>query len=118
MDYYDAKREIVNACQHFATASRSQIQAFNGLVKGKNFMTPDVEAWVALENGKYVAEISLGTGFNAGTYVYGVTVIERDSYDKWNKSDGLSKCCHSGSELRHYLTELDSTEEDEDESED
>lgn len=47
-------------------------QAFRSVVKGNNFMTPDLVGFY--QSGPYHIEISQGTGLLEGTTLFGVTV--------------------------------------------
>jgi len=73
-------------------------QQFQRVVKGQNFMTPDVVKYVKIENG--VVELSEGTGFRHEP-IYGVTVVR----DGENQHE-LSKCCNSMEEAMTYIETL------------
>ena len=53
-------------------------QQFKKVVKGKNFMTPNVIGYYQIANG--VAELSYGMGFNH-RYVFGVTVVQNKKHN-------------------------------------
>jgi len=78
MDYDQMRYEIREAVQDFKYATFKQCDCFHRLNKGKNFITPNTEAMLSLDNGKYIVEVSSGSGMNAGTYIFGITVIEQD----------------------------------------
>lgn len=73
-------------------------QYFRSLVKGLNFMTPDLLGYIRYKNG--VAEITTGASF-LGIEMYGVTIIYNGE-----KSDEKSKCFNSLEECEKYINTL------------
>lgn len=74
--------------------------AFSKVVRGKNFMTPDILAHEYA--GHYVIELSRGAGIGGGL-LYGVTVVDMATKEESNE---LSRCFDTRKEARTYINEL------------
>lgn len=61
-------------------------QEFTEVIKGKNFMTPEI--LFIKHAGKYVVELSTGTGI-AGEELFGVTVVDPSTK---SRVKDLTKC--------------------------
>jgi len=73
---------------------------FRTIVKGFNFMTPDLIGYCEIKNG--AVEVSKGQGFTGKT-IYGVTVVKDRKLDY-----DLSRCFHSLKEAENYIKGLKS----------
>ena len=73
-------------------------EVFTSVVKGKNFMTPNVTGYYDIKDG--AAEISYGKGIFTDT-IYGVTVVRNGAHDC-----DLSKMCDTLSETFDYVESL------------
>jgi len=73
-------------------------QEFQSVLKGKNFMTPDILGYYKIKYGS--VELSTGKGFSGGT-MYGVTVVKEGIHNH-----ELSKCVHSKNEAIEYIKTL------------
>ena len=71
---------------------------FRQVVKGNNFMTPEIYGYVRIKDG--IAEISTGPKF-LGTEMWGITVVQNGI-----KNNDLSNCVNSFVEVTQYLTTL------------
>lgn len=73
-------------------------ESFTNVVKGRNFMTPQVIEYIKIKGG--VVELSTGDKF-LGTKPYGVTVVKDNKHDH-----DLSKCFWSIEEANEYINSL------------
>lgn len=73
---------------------------FTSVVKGKNFMTPDVSGyWIS---GNYICEVSHGRDFN-NNLIYGVTVVNGETMQA---EHDLSKMFHKRKDAFNYVKVL------------
>lgn len=73
---------------------------FKELVKGENFMTPEVKGY--WQSGNYQCELSYGTGIGGGK-LYGVTVVNTE---KMIRENDLSKVFEKRKEALAYINVL------------
>ncbi len=78
-------------------------EMFCSVVKGVNFITPNVEEYGQV--GRYIYELSSGRALDGGL-IYGVTVVEVKEGGILEKADNLSKCFFSKDDVVHYLDYL------------
>jgi hypothetical protein len=107
MDYYGAREVCREAMDGHKRANTRQMHSFFNLYKGKNICTANIAGYLSLRDRLYIAEISFGSGMYPGTYVFGVTVIEKVN-GHWTRSK-LSKAC-SQVDLSDYIDQLDETD--------
>lgn len=75
-------------------------EEFKKVVKGENFMTPDVEEYYI--TGDYTVELSSGAGMD-GEKIYGVTVVDTEENQHVHN---LSRCLPSKKEALAYIEKL------------
>lgn len=73
-------------------------EIFKNIVKGENFMTPNVLGYYKIKNGS--TELSQGEGFTGNT-IYGVTVVRDNEHNH-----DLSQVFYSELEAREYINSL------------
>lgn len=73
-------------------------EIFKSVVKGKNFMTPNVLGYYKVKNG--AAELSIGKGFT-NNMMYGVTVVKDNEHNH-----ELSQVFYSELKAREYIKSL------------
>lgn len=73
-------------------------EIFKNIVKGKNFMTPNVIGYYKIKNG--AAELSKGEGFT-GSMMYGVTVVKDNEHNH-----ELSQAFSSEWKAKEYINNL------------
>jgi hypothetical protein len=78
----------------------SNAKQFEEVVKGKNFMTPDVVRFG--QQGDYVYELSKGEFL--GDEIYGVTVVDLRTK---SKRDDLSSSFQSYEQANDYINDLE-----------
>jgi len=78
-------------------------EMFCSVVKGVNFITPNVEEYGQV--GRYIYELSSGRALDGGL-IYGVTVVEVKEGGILEKADNLSKCFFSKDDVVQYLDYL------------
>jgi len=78
-------------------------EMFCSVVKGVNFITPNVEKYG--QAGRYIYELSSGRALDGGL-IYGVTVVEVKEGGMLEKVNDLSKCFFSKDDVVHYLNYL------------
>lgn len=78
-------------------------EMFCSVVKGVNFITPNVEEYG--QAGRYIYELSSGRALDGGL-IYGVTVVEVKEGGMLEKVNDLSKCFFSKDDVVQYLNYL------------
>ena len=78
-------------------------EMFCSVVKGVNFITPNVEEYG--QAGRYIYELSSGRALDGGL-IYGVTVVEVKEGGILEKVNDLSKCFFSKVDVVQYLNYL------------
>lgn len=73
-------------------------EIFKNVVKGKNFMTPDILGYYKIKNG--AAELSKGEGITGST-MYGVTVVKDNEHNH-----KLSQSFYSEWKAMEYIKSL------------
>ena len=74
-------------------------EEFSAIVKGRNFVTPNILGYVEIENG--VAKISEGRGILSKDPIYGVTIVKNGKHDY-----ELSKPFHDWKKLKQYVQSI------------
>ena len=73
---------------------------FTSVIKGKNFMTPDVNGYFI--SGNYICEVSHGRGFD-NELIYGVTVVNGETM---KAEHDLSKMFNKRKDAYNYVKVL------------